>query len=478
MASLLAVALLIAASAWAQADKIPITTSVPEAREAYLQGRDLADKLRAQDARAHFQAAVAADSTFALARYNLALTEPTFRGFFSGLEEAAALAEGASPGERLLILGFKAGVDGFAPRQRELYEQLVDLFPKDERAHTLLGNHFFGQQEWDRAIASYEAAIRLAPEFSQPYNQMGYAHRFLGDFASAGEAFQQYIALIPDDPNPHDSYAELLLKMGRFDDSIASYRQALKVDPHFVASHIGIATNLNYLGEHAAARQQLEILYQNARTDGERRAALQATAISHVDEGDVGQALAVLDRQYMLDDSNGDDAAMAADLTLVGNILLHLNAPNSAWPVYEKALQLVLSAELSDEIKNNSRRAFLYNAVRVAILREDEEGCRTMIERYTNQASDLDNAFLIRASHELKGIMALETGDFAEAVAELEQANLQDPYNLYRLYRAHRNRGDEKQALEWLQRTVDFNPLNNLNYALIRVRARQELAGR
>ena len=49
------------------ADKIPITTSSDEARTLYVQGRDLAEKLRATDARKFYEQAVAKDPNFALA---------------------------------------------------------------------------------------------------------------------------------------------------------------------------------------------------------------------------------------------------------------------------------------------------------------------------------------------------------------------------------------------------------------------------
>ena len=41
--------------------KIPITTSSEEARQYFLQGRDLADKLRVQESLQYFEKAVAAD---------------------------------------------------------------------------------------------------------------------------------------------------------------------------------------------------------------------------------------------------------------------------------------------------------------------------------------------------------------------------------------------------------------------------------
>ena len=40
----------------------------------------------------------------------------------------------------------------------------------------------------------------------------------LSHYDDAEAAFKKYVQLIPDDPNPLDSYAELLMKRGRFAD--------------------------------------------------------------------------------------------------------------------------------------------------------------------------------------------------------------------------------------------------------------------
>ena len=49
------------------------------------------------------------------------------------------------------------------------------------------------------------------------------------------------------DPNPYDSYAELLMKLGRYEESIQQYKKALDVNPEFFASHMGISNNLMFL---------------------------------------------------------------------------------------------------------------------------------------------------------------------------------------------------------------------------------------
>ena len=49
------------------------------------------------------------------------------------------------------------------------------------------------------------------------------------EYPNAEQAFRKYIELIPNDPNPYDSYAELLLKMGKYDEAKALYERGLKM---------------------------------------------------------------------------------------------------------------------------------------------------------------------------------------------------------------------------------------------------------
>src|SRR5215510_9883330 len=88
--------------------KIPITTKSDKARENYLKGRDLLEKLRARDSLEYFQKAVAEDPNMAVRFLQLSFAEPTGKGFFDDLKKATSLADKASEGERLWILGTEA----------------------------------------------------------------------------------------------------------------------------------------------------------------------------------------------------------------------------------------------------------------------------------------------------------------------------------------------------------------------------------
>jgi tetratricopeptide (TPR) repeat protein len=458
-----------------QNGKIPITTTSEKAQEYYLQGRDLFEKLRVQESLQFFEKAVAEDSDFAMGYLYLSSAQPSTKGFFEKLNEAVALVDKASEGERLWILGVEAGVNGFAMKQREYFQKLAETYPKDERAHNLLGNHYFGQQDYTLAIEEYKKATQIAPDFSQPHNQLGYAYRFLENYTNAEKAFKKYIELIPDDPNPYDSYAELAMKMGKYDASIESYERALALDPNFVASHIGIATNLNFKGNHENARKQLQKLYDMARNDGERRAAHFAMTVSYVDEQKMDKALEEQNKQYALAEKINDVAAMAGDLVVMGNILLETGRFDEASAKYKRAVELVEESDLSEEVKDNTKRGYLFNAARVALEEKDFATARAKSEEYRKQVEAINNPFQIRLSHELAGMIALEEKEYDKALEELQQANQQNPYNSYRMALAYKGIGDKEKAKELCMKAAKFNALNSLNYAFIRNKAQQWL---
>jgi tetratricopeptide (TPR) repeat protein len=182
--------------------KIPITTKSEDARKEFLLGRDLSEKLQAQESVQHFDKAVALDPEFASAELALANAAPTAKEFFDHLNKAVALAGKTSEGERILILANQAGSNGEVVKQKEYFEKLVAMFPNDERAHFNLGAFEFAQQDYPQAIDHLKKAPELAPNYSPAYNMLGYAYRQVDDYPNAEKAFKKNIELIPNDPNP------------------------------------------------------------------------------------------------------------------------------------------------------------------------------------------------------------------------------------------------------------------------------------
>jgi len=453
--------------------KIPITSTSEEAKKELLQGRDLTEKLRVQNSIQHFENAVAKDPDFALGYFYLAQSSPTAKGFFDNMKKALARLDKASEGERLLILGFEAGVNANQPLQKECYEKLVAAYPKDERAHFVLGTYYNAQQDYATAVQHYKKCAEIDPNYSAAYNSLGYAYRAMENHAEAENAFKKYMELIPNDPNPPDSYAELLMKTGRFEESIANYRKALSIDPNFIGSHLGIAANLMFMGKPDESAAQLQKLYDMARDDGEQRTALFAMTVLDVDGGKMDAALQGLDKQYALGEKIGDVAAMAGDLAAKGNILLEMGKYDGAMAMYEKSLKMTEESDLSQAIKDNARLGHHFNAAAVAIRKNDLKTAKAETEEFRKGAEEIKNTFQIRQAHELAGRIVLAEKNYDAAIAELQQANQLNPYNLYRLSLAYQGKKDKEKAKEFCMKAAQNNTLPTLNYAFVRSKASQ-----
>jgi tetratricopeptide (TPR) repeat protein len=451
--------------------KVPITTKSEEARKEFLQGRDLSEKLLAQESLQHFDKALALDPDFAFAELARANNSPTAKEFFEHLNKAVALADKASDGEKLFILANQAGANGDVAKQKDNLDKLVAAYSNDERAQFVLGNYYFGQQQYGPAIEHYKKATELAPNYSAAYNILGYSYRQQGDYANAEQAFKKYIELIPNDPNPYDSYAELLLKMGRFDESITQYRKALSIDPHFVPSHFGISADLTYMGKPQEAEAELEKMVNQSRNDGELRTALLGLAVVAADSGKLDKTLQQMDKQYAVAEKKNDAAAMAADLQAKGNILAEMQKYDLANQQFDRSLKVIEDSNLSQEIKDNAALQHHFNLTALAIGKKDYAAAKTHMQEYQQGAQASKNPAQVKLAHELAGRAALAQKDYDNAVAELEQSNLQDPRNLYRLGQAYDGKGDHAKADEFYTKAANFNSLPQLNYAFIRVKA-------
>ena len=303
------------------------------------------------------------------------------------------------------------------------------------------------------------------------FNILGYAYRQTGDNANAETAFKKYIELIPNDPNPYDSLAELYLKMGRFDESIVQYRKALAIDPNFINSYQGIAAALMYQGKPDEASAELQKITDKARSDAERRTALFALTVVDADSGKLDAALAEVDKQYALGEKTNDVAGMTGDLQLKGNILLELGKADDAKAAYERLLKMTEDSSLSQEIKDNAKLFHHYNLTRVALAKKDMATAKTEAESFNKGTASLKNPFQTKQAHELSGMIALEAKDYDAALTELQQANQQNPYDLYRICQAYQGKGDAGKAKEFCTKAATFNSLPQLNLAFIRAKA-------
>jgi tetratricopeptide (TPR) repeat protein len=462
------------AAASESSGKLPISTKSEQARQEFLKGRDMSDRLLAHESLEQFDKAIADDPDFASAELARANSSATTKDFFDHLNKAVSLADKVSEGEKLLILANQAAANGDTTKQKDYLEKLLVQYPNDERAQFNLGVYCFGQQDMDEAVDHFKRTIALDPNYSPVYNMIGYAYRQQGNYSGAEQAFKKYVELLPNDPNPYDSYGELLLKMGRFEDSLTQYHKALSIDPDFQSSHFGISADLMYENKPDQANAELQKMADQARNDGELRTALFGMAVVASDSGKFEKALQAMDREYVVAEKKKDVTSMGADLQAKGNILVEMARLDEAQKAFDRSFQMIESSDLSQQIKDNAKLLHVFNQSALAMDRKDNATAKARAEEFRQGAEASKNQVQIRLAHELAGRIALAEKDYDKAIAELEQSNQQDPRNLYRLSQAYQGKGDDDKAHEWCAKAADFNSLPALNYAFIRVKAQKQ----
>jgi tetratricopeptide (TPR) repeat protein len=249
------------------------------------------------------------------------------------------------------------------------------------------------------------------------------------------------------------------------------YEKALELDPDFSSPYIGIATNLNLKHEHKEARKQLMDLFRRAENNADRRYALIGMVVSYVDEENYSKAIAIMNKTISLCKEQGDVAEMASNQQLLAYLLLEFGKIDESIEAFLLARNFVEQSDLSEEIKRYASQRFVYGRARIAIAAGDLSRADSALIEYRKNAEANENPGMIRAAHELAGLIAMERQNYQDAIREFNQANQQDPYTFFRIAEAYLKENELSTALEYYQRAAQFNALNSINYALIRQRA-------
>jgi tetratricopeptide (TPR) repeat protein len=169
---------------------------------------------------------------------------------------------------------------------------------------------------------------------------------------------------------------------------------------------------------------------------------------------------------------------MAADLQAKGNILAEEPKYDAAAQQFDRSLQLIEGSSLSQEIKDNATLLHHFNMAALSIGKKDYAAAKTHAEEFRKGAEASKNELQLKQAHELAGRIALAEKDYDTAISELQQANQQNPRNLYRLAQAYQGKGDSAKAQDYAARAAGFNSLPQLNYAFIRAKAQKMVSGK
>ncbi len=458
---------------------MPITTTSPEALKLYHQAMALMDQSRNVAAAPLLDKALERDPNFAMALFRRARTAATFkegRAFQNQLAELLKTVQ-LSPGETAYFAALAKARAGDMPGYLADMENLIEQFPRDHRLLMQYAGYYYARDR-QKALRLYKKVAHLAPENPEVYNILGYCYMDSGDKANAEVSFKKAIHLDPKSPSAYDSYGELLLSQGRFKESIAQYDRALALEPLFPSAQIGVASNLCLLGDYPAARARLEQLFAIAPHDGIRSGIHWALSVTHADEGNFDKALAELDKNFAISKKNNDTTAMRVDLFNMATIHLEAGRVHEAAHACKQAIELIRADEAVPARNKAFMEAFyLIWEGRIAVAAKDLHKAEAKMKAFFEAAEPMNNANFLKNGFNLKGLIQLNSNQYAQALESFEQGTPHDPYIMYYKGLALQGQGENERAQKMFGYVINANSPLNYSFSFARKRAADLVTG-
>jgi len=229
----------------------------------------------------------------------------------------------------------------FRQATTELLEAL-GAHPDDYASHYNLGNFHMRRLDQEKALASYQTAIKLRPDFVPPYVNIAFVHNSMGHNDKAEASFRKAIALDPNNAAVHLNLGMLLGEMKRPKDAEKSFRAALTADPNLAvaAYNLGVILATDQPSESLQWCRRAYLLRPNEGRYG------YTYAFYLFQGGAVEQAMTVLV------DMIGRNVPYGDAYTLLATIHLQQGEPDKAADVYLSAYR---NTELTQQERENFR---------------------------------------------------------------------------------------------------------------------------
>jgi tetratricopeptide (TPR) repeat protein len=130
-----------------------------------------------------------------------------------------------------------------------LWRDNVAKNPTAWLAHNNLGFALGQAGKLEDAIAHYDQALRLKPDYAEAYNNLGAALVRLGNVQAAMEHYGQALRIEPDYAEAHYNLGAALWQGGKLEDAVTHYEHALRIKPDYAEAHNNLAVALAQEGK-------------------------------------------------------------------------------------------------------------------------------------------------------------------------------------------------------------------------------------
>jgi tetratricopeptide (TPR) repeat protein len=448
---ILALALFLAAPLYAhhlkkgESATLPVTTTSPKARELYEKGMADYENLYLERCNDDWRAAVKEDPNLAVAWAWIAFNSSNPKEISEARAKAKQLAPKATAGEQLMVAWIAKVQEGDFLGGITAMNDMLEMYPHDKHLLYLTGNWLMGENGDDQAQRFFEKALALDKNFPAALNDLAYVDARNRKFAKAFAAMDRYVALLPKEPNPQDSYGELLRMAGNFEGSLTHYRAALQIDPDFVTSQLGLGDTYALMGNQEQARVEYDKALRFAHNEADRLTYSMQRATTFVREGNYAQADKDLEEIAETAHAKEQDLQEAQALRQMAEYQSDDNVALKHLKLAEDALSHSASISISDRDEEMSR--ILRNRAVRAAHAGDQAQADQSLHQLEALASGSRNRVIQSSYHGAAGTLLMDQKKYPDAIAHLEE-DQDNPFTMELLVQAYYQTGQTDKLHE------------------------------
>jgi len=147
--------------------------------------------------------------------------------------------------------------------------QLLKIGNDSPEYHLFAGKYHLNREEYEEAIAEFQAAAKVNPRLPFVHFNLGLAHLRKQEYPEAREEFLKDVAVEPDLALNYDELGEVCWLTQDDKNAEKNYREALRLDSRLVNSHLGLAKIYQRQQKYVAALAEADAALKTdpARTD-------------------------------------------------------------------------------------------------------------------------------------------------------------------------------------------------------------------
>jgi tetratricopeptide (TPR) repeat protein len=413
---------------------LPVTTTSPKALELYQKGMADYENLYLERCNEEWRAAVKEDPNLAVAWAWIAFNSGNPQEVSQARAKAKELAPKVTPGEKLMVAWISKVQEGDFLGGITAMNDMLEMYPHDKHLLYLAGNWLMGENGNDQAQRLFEKALAIDKNFPAALNDLAYVDARNRQFAKAFAAMDRYVALLPKEPNPQDSYGELLRMAGNFEGSLTHYRAALKIDPDFVTSQLGLGDTYALMGSQDQARVEYDKAIRFAHNEADRLTYSMQRAMTFVRDGNFAGADKSLLEIAETAHAKEQDLQEAKALRQMAEYQTDDNVAFKDLNLAEEALTHRATISASDRDEEMSR------ILRNRAVRAARAGDQALADKSLQQLEALANGSrnrVIQSSWQgAAGTLLMDQKKYPDAIAHLEE-DQDDPFTMELLVQAY-----------------------------------------